>query len=94
MTKNSARKKAARKYQLENPGTPFPEAYRAVATPSTPAALPGGLMVVDEGEWVDLRLGPDDRSLRVNDERRYSRSRKLIVHDVADLLDEKAGPLA
>ena len=51
-------------------------------------------MVVDEGEWVDLRLGPDDRSLRVNDERRYSRSRKLIVHDVADLLDEKAGPLA
>jgi hypothetical protein len=96
MTKNSARKKAARKYQLENPGTPFPEAYRAVATASTPAALPGGPVVVDEGEWVDLRRGPDVRSwsLRVNDERRYSRSRKLVVQDVADLPGKKAGPLA
>lgn len=92
MTKNSARKKAARKYQLENPGTPFPEAYRAVATPSTPATLPGKYVVVDEGEWVDLRRGPDDRSLRVNDERRYTLSRKLVVHDVADLPGAKAGP--
>ena len=67
MTKNSARKKAARKYQLENPGTSFPEAYRAVATPSTPAALPAGLTVVDEGEWVDLRPGTDGTSPLVKD---------------------------
>ncbi|MEE2034360.1 hypothetical protein Q8814_19945, partial [Rhodococcus sp. CC-R104] len=43
MTKNSARKKAARAYQADHPGTSLPEAMRAVAASpdSSPAAGPG-----------------------------------------------------
>jgi hypothetical protein len=35
MTKNSAKKKAARTYQTAHPGTTFPEALRAVEHPAT-----------------------------------------------------------
>ncbi len=42
MTKNSARKKAARAYQAAHPGTTFPDAFRAVteSAASTPTAPP------------------------------------------------------
>ncbi|WP_372464405.1 MULTISPECIES: hypothetical protein [Rhodococcus] len=48
MTKNSGRKKAARKYQQEHPGTTFPEAMRAVARPTTePVSPPDGYVLLD-----------------------------------------------
>lgn len=58
MTKNSGRKKAARKYQQEHPGTTFPEAMRAVARPATePFSVPHGYILLDQ-EGVPTLFDP------------------------------------
>ncbi|MCZ4645071.1 hypothetical protein [Rhodococcus erythropolis] len=58
MTKNSGRKKAARKYQQEHPGTTFPEAMRAVARPTTEAfSMPDGYILLDK-EGVPTTFDP------------------------------------
>lgn len=58
MTKNSGRKKAARKYQQEHPGTTFPEAMRAVARPTAEAfSMPDGYILLDQ-EGVPTTFDP------------------------------------
>lgn len=58
MTKNSGRKKAARKYQQEHPGTTFPEAMRAVARPTAETfSMPDGYILLDQ-EGVPTTFDP------------------------------------
>lgn len=82
MTKNSAAKKAARRYQQEHPGTTLPEAMRAVARASAPRSVND---VVSEGEMRELserladrarergvRFVGLDESVRLQSERRWA----------------------
>ncbi|UOT08442.1 hypothetical protein MPY17_39960 (plasmid) [Rhodococcus opacus] len=62
MTKNSAKKKAARAYQTAHPGTTFPEALRAVEYPAADAddaiapADAQSETVADDDDWPIGRL--------------------------------------
>ncbi|MBT2269601.1 hypothetical protein [Rhodococcus erythropolis] len=66
MTKNAGRKKAARKYQQEHPGTTFPEAMRAVAHPTVkPISMPHGYILLDE-EWAPSMFDPAADTAAIN----------------------------
>lgn len=101
MTKNSAKKKAARAYQAANPGTTFPAALQAVDHREYPA--PGEPVILDElwhvkdpGRWQPLGASTDlanrfgelarlGRSRISGDEFRLAVDRDHLQHTVADV---------
>ncbi|MCW2093008.1 UNVERIFIED_ORG: hypothetical protein M2328_006361 [Rhodococcus erythropolis] len=83
MTKNSGRKKAARKYQQEHPGTTFPEAMRAVARPTTETlSTPDGYILLDQ-EGAPAAFDPVAYTADLN--------ASLLTSDTSELLFPQAG---
>lgn len=82
MTKNSGRKKAARKYQQEHPGTTFPEAMRAVARPTAETfSMPDGYILLDQ-EGVPTTFDPVAYTADLN--------ASLLTSDTSDALFPQA----